>query len=230
MFLETPKNSWRKFFFEESQKPYFHTLMRTVEGDFRAHSVMPAKEWVFRAFNELDLPDVRCVILGMDPYPNPRFPVGLSFSIPHTETKIPQSLKNIYTEISNEYDDFRKPDHGDLSSWLTQGVMLLNSILTIKDGKTGSHKKIGWETFTDNAISYLSNHTNHVVFILWGNDARKKSILIDESKHLIIESAHPSPFSARKGFFGSNCFIRANAYLLEHEKTLIDWKSVSKKG
>ena len=178
-------------------------------------------ELTFAALNTTSLENVKVVILGQDPYHNYNQANGLSFSVKNGVT-IPPSLKNIFKELQSDLG-YKIPTSGDLELWAKQGVLLLNATLTVRAHKPGSHQKIGWETFTDKIISLISEKYEHIVFILWGNFAQQKVKLIDEKKHFIIKSVHPSPFSARNGFFGSKPFSKCNEYLTSVKKENIDW-------
>ena len=212
--------SWQEKLEEEFGKPYFEALMRFVKEEYASGTVYPNQENLFRAFEHTPFDRVKVVILGQDPYHGPKQAVGLSFAVEEGVT-LPPSLRNIYKELES---DLGKPvTHRDLARWATQGVLLLNATLTVRAVSPGSHQGKGWETFTDAVIRILSEEKEHVVFILWGNHARTKGAHIDRTKHLVIESAHPSPFSANRGFFGSRPFSKANAYLKEHGKEPIEW-------
>ena len=232
-------SSWKPFLDSEFKKPYFQELSGFLKETYKTKTIFPKKEAVFRAFST-DLNEVKVVILGQDPYHTPGAAMGLAFSVPETE-KIPPSLINIYKEIDSDlgkvYQDLKtmnpalslNPDDykhhnksGDLSSWAEQGVLLLNNVLTVEAHLAGSHRGKGWEIFTEDVIKYLNETRPHLIFILWGRDARNKKPLIDGTKHLILESAHPSPLSAHSGFFGSRPFSKANDFLRENgEKTII---------
>lgn len=186
-----------------------------------SEQIFPPKEEIFRAFSLTPINTVKVVILGQDPYHGQGEANGLAFSV-NKDISIPPSLKNIYKELNSDLG-LDIPKHGDLTAWAKQGVLLLNSILTVEKDKPGSHRKIGWEEYTDSLIKGISDRRENVVFILWGKYAESKKILIDESKHLILVSPHPSPFSARKGFFGSKPFSKTNAYLIKNNIEPIDW-------
>lgn len=205
--------SWRNILDEESGKPYFASLMTFVENAYSSSVVFPPKAKIFEAFNRTPFDDVKVVILGQDPYHEPGQAQGLSFYVPEN-VKPPPSLRNIAKELG------KMPD---LLSWADQGVLLLNATLTVEAHKAGSHQKKGWETFTDAAIKALAERRQNLVFILWGAYAQKKGEFIDRSRHLVIESAHPSPLSARRGFFGSRPFERANEYLAQNSLRTIEW-------
>ncbi|MDQ1300040.1 MAG: Uracil-DNA glycosylase [Patescibacteria group bacterium] len=214
--------SWRKRLEGEFEKPYFQELTKFVEEEYASGVVYPDSKNIFRAFELAPFEEVKVVILGQDPYHGPNQAIGLSFAVEEGIT-LPPSLRNIYKEI--ESDTGKKPlASGDLSRWAAQGVLLLNATLTVRAASPGSHHGKGWEEFTDAVIRVLSEEREHLVFILWGNYARTKGAHIDRTKHLVIESAHPSPFSARNGFFGSRPFSVANTYLFEKGKSAIEWR------
>lgn len=181
----------------------------------------PQKEDIFRALTLTPFNKVRVVILGQDPYHNENQANGLAFSV-SKDVKIPPSLRNIYKELNNDLS-IEIPKHGDLTKWALEGVLLLNSILTVEPHKPASHRNIGWEEYTDDIIKRINKEKQNIVFILWGNYAQEKGKHIDELKHFIIKSPHPSPFSARKGFFGSKPFSRCNNYLKKNRIKEIDW-------
>lgn len=184
--------------------------------------IFPAKENIFNAFKYTELDNLKVVILGQDPYHNYNQAHGLAFSV-QKGVDIPPSLQNIYKELARSIPEFKIPNHGYLVDWAKQGVFLLNTTLTVEAHKANSHKDIGWETFTDTVISKISENKHNVVFMLWGSHARKKKVLIDSSKHLILESTHPSPLSAHRGFLGCNHFVDCNKYLIEKKDQKIDW-------
>lgn len=194
--IQTPKNSW-KILSNEYKKRYFQNILSFLEKEIASgKNIYPLKENIFQAFELCPFENTRIIILGQDPYHGPRQAHGLSFSV-QDDVKLPPSLKNIYRELQNEGYTLESPlKSGDLEAWAKQGVLLLNSILTVEASKPASHAKIGWETFTDSVISKLSQGKDGLIFLLWGNFARSKKILIDTSKHHILEAPHPSPFSA----------------------------------
>jgi uracil-DNA glycosylase len=213
---------WAEALKPEFGKPYYAKLYRTVLKEYRTREIYPPSTDIFNAFAFTPLEKVRVVILGQDPYHEPGQANGLCFSV-HKGVRIPPSLVNIYKEL---HDDLgcAIPDHGDLTKWAKQGVMLLNTVLTVRAHAANSHKEIGWQEFTDAAIRVLANEDRPLVFILWGGQARKKKSMITNPKHLIIESAHPSPLSAYNGFFGSRPFSRCNDYLSKNGYDPIDWQ------
>ena len=195
--------------------------LRTLGNENPDKIICPEKDLIFKAFDLVSPQDVRVVLLGQDPYHGLGQAQGLSFSVPKT-VKIPPSLRNIFKELDQTIPSFVVPDHGDLTHWATQGVLLLNSILTVFQSEPASHRKIGWMTFTDAIIKVLSDRMDGLVFLLWGNYAKKKGKLIDPNKHLILEGAHPSPL-ARGAFLGSDHFNKTNHFLVNHNKSPIKW-------
>ena len=215
-------DSWRSFLNSEFDKPYFKELSAFLHDAYQTRQIFPAKTQVFSAFTT-DFNQIKVVILGQDPYHTPGAAMGLAFSVPKSQP-IPPSLVNIYKEILGDLGHASScASSGDLTSWQEQGVLLLNNVLTVEAHRAGSHRGKGWEIFTEATIRHLSADRDHLVFILWGRDARSKKPLIDSSKHLILESAHPSPLSAYGGFFGSKPFSRANQYLKTHNLPEINW-------
>ena len=213
---------WKEHLKEEFEKPYFTKLTNFVKEEYGKGPVYPLPKYIFRAFELTPFEKVKVVILGQDPYHGPKQAIGLSFAV-DTEVRLPPSLQNIFKEIESDLGEPLKHTDGNLSRWAKQGVLLLNATLTVRARSAGSHQGQGWEQFTDAVIKKLSDEREHLVFILWGNYARSKSNLIDWTKHLVIESAHPSPFSANNGFFGSKPFSKTNEYLKEHGEEPIDW-------
>ncbi|KKU78960.1 MAG: Uracil-DNA glycosylase [Parcubacteria group bacterium GW2011_GWA2_47_7] len=212
---------WEKLLHEEFAKPYFALLKKGVDEIYQHGLAFPAKEKMFRAFELCPPKDVRVVILGQDPYHTPGVADGLAFSTASLNP-IPPSLRNIFKEIAEEYGVPIRTNP-DLSDWAKQGVLLLNTSLTVDSGKANSHADIGWYEFTDAVVRTLSDQREHVVFMLWGNYAREKRVLIDRAKHLVLESPHPSPLSAYKGFFGNGHFRKANEYLRAHDRGEVSW-------
>ncbi|MGB7528506.1 uracil-DNA glycosylase [Sphingobacterium cellulitidis] len=215
--------SWDPIIKPLFQTPEIQKLSDFVIQERSLYQVFPEKDLVFNAFRLTSFPKLKVVILGQDPYHNDGQAHGLSFSVPQG-IAIPPSLRNIYTELVTDIPGFRYPTHGDLTKWAEQGVLLLNATLTVRAHEAGSHQKKGWEYFTDEVIKSISEQSEHVVFMLWGSYAIKKSGLIDQSKHLILTAVHPSPLSVYRGFFGSAHFSQANSYLSAHGKSAIDWQ------
>ena len=212
--------SWKPFLQSEFAKPYFQELSQFLHAAYETKRIFPAKAQVFRAFSS-DLNAVKVVILGQDPYHTPGAAHGLAFSVPDSQP-IPPSLVNIYKEIDTEYGSHANQT-GNLRAWQDQGVLLLNNVLTVEAHKAGSHRGKGWETFTEATVKYLNAERPHLVFVLWGRDARSKKVLIDTSKHLVLESAHPSPLSAYNGFFGNGHFRKTNEFLQAQGLPEIVW-------
>ena len=213
-------DSWKPFLKTEFDKPYFKELSKFLHQAYETKTIYPKKSLVFSAF-ATDLNEVKVVILGQDPYHTPGAAHGLAFSVPDT-APIPPSLVNIYKEIDNDIGHHKNAT-GNLRNWQNQGVLLLNTVLTVEAHKAGSHRGKGWETFTTEVIKYLNETRPHLVFILWGRDARNKKSLIDAKKHLILESPHPSPLSAYNGFFGNHHFSKTNEFLKAHDMNIIEW-------
>lgn len=213
--------SWKKHLNGEFTKPYFMSLVEFVKDEYSKHTVYPPGKEIFRAFDLTDFDNVKVVILGQDPYHGPKQANGLAFSV-RDGLQMPPSLVNIFKEIKQEYGK-EFPPSGNLERWAKQGVLLLNATLTVRARQAGSHQKKGWEEFTDSVIKHISEEKEDVVFMLWGAYAQKKGAIIDESKHLVLKSPHPSPFSADRGFFGNDHFKKANEFLKEKGKEEIDW-------
>jgi len=214
--------SWKEALEEEFGKDYFAELAEFVRKEYTKGGIYPPPKQVFRAFELTPFTNVEVVILGQDPYHGAGQANGLSFAV-NQGVRLPPSLQNIFKEIKDDIG-VEPEANGDLTRWATQGVLLLNATLTVKASTPGSHQGKGWELFTDAAIKALSDKREGLVFVLWGNYARQKGSVIDRSKHLVIESPHPSPFSAHNGFFGSKPFSKANEYLLKKNKKLINWR------
>lgn len=213
------QNDWAKLLQDEFKKSYFLDLTDFLDNAYKNNIIYPRKSHIFKAFNLTPFEEVKVVILGQDPYHGDNQAHGLSFSVP-TGEKLPPSLKNIYKEL---YEDLKiSRITGNLEDWASQGVLLLNDVLTVERGKARSHRKKGWELFTKSIIELLNHSKQPIVFILWGNDAIKKETLIDE-KHIIIKGPHPSPLSAYRGFFGSKCFSLCNEHLTHLKRTPINW-------
>jgi uracil-DNA glycosylase len=214
---------WLKVLEGEFDQPYMKSLKNFLQEEKQAgFTVFPKGSDIFNAFKHTPFDKVKVVILGQDPYHGIGQAHGLSFSVQKGVVP-PPSLKNIYKELADEFPDFKAPNHGELTAWADQGVLLLNSTLTVRAHTAGSHQKRGWEQFTDKVITELSAKKTGLVFILWGNYAKQKEVLIDKSKHFIISSAHPSPFSAYNGFFGSKPFSKTNEILKKQGKEEINW-------
>lgn len=216
------KNDWEEILKDEFEKDYFKTLMKKVEEEYSISKCHPDKENIFRSLNETSYKDVKVVILGQDPYHEEGQAIGLAFAV-SKDTKIPPSLKNIYKELHEDVG-FKIPQHGDASKWAKEGVLLLNAVLTVRDGEAASHDKYGWQEFTDSIIRKLNEKNEPVVFLLWGNYARSKKVLITNPKHLVLEAAHPSPLSASRGFFGCKHFSKTNEYLKKNGLKEVDWQ------
>ena len=216
------ENSWKSVLRDEFDKDYFVRLTEFVREEYRtAEAVFPPGNKIFAAFDATPFDEVKVVILGQDPYHNYGQANGLCFSVGDS-VQMPPSLVNIFKEVNS---DTRAPipTSGDLTRWARQGVLLLNATLTVRAHQAASHQGRGWEQFTDAAVAALSARRENLVFLLWGNYAKRKGAVIDRSKHLVLESAHPSPLSAYHGFFGNHHFSRANAYLVEHGKAPVVW-------
>lgn len=214
-------DSWQKRLQKEFDQPYFARLAAFVKDEYVHYQVLPKGSQIFHIFNACPFEQVKVVILGQDPYPTPGQYYGVCFSVPE-HTPVPGSLANIYQEIHTDLG-LPVPASGCLDKWVEQGVFSMNTVLTVRAYQTGSHKGKGWETFTDAVIRLLSEEREHLVFMLWGAYAKEKIPLIDQHKHLILTAAHPSPRSADHGFFGCRHFSKANAFLVQHGMTPIDW-------
>lgn len=213
---------WDKILEEEYKKDYFINMLKTLQIEYRTKTIFPPKHDVFKALRLTDYDNIKIVILGQDPYHGTGEAEGLSFSV-QDGIKKPPSLKNIFKELKDDLG-YIEPESGSLVKWAKEGVLLLNSLLTVEKDKPLSHKKLGWETFTDEIIKKINEKETPVVFILWGAYARSKKAYITNPKHFIIESAHPSPFSARYGFFGSKPFSRANNFLISKKISPVNFK------
>ena len=214
-------NDWDLILKQEFEQPYMKELFNQLHQQYETEVVYPPKNEVFHAFQLTPYSEVKVVILGQDPYHGPNQANGLSFSV-EAGTKLPPSLRNIFNELVEDIK-CEYPSSGDLSKWAKQGILLLNTTLTVKEGQPMSHVGMGWETFTDAVLRYLNEKPTPVVFILWGKHAQSKKKLIDLNKHFVIESAHPSPLSARRGFFGSAPFSKTNEFLASKGLNPIDW-------
>jgi uracil-DNA glycosylase len=221
MFIKN--QSWNNQLKSEFQKPYFLELMLQVEQEYATTTCFPPKELIFNAFEQFDFEETKVVIIGQDPYHGSGEANGLCFSV-NDGVAIPPSLKSIFTEINSEYDRILFPTSGNLERWSKQGVLLLNAGLTVRQDAANSHKHLKWNLFTDAVIQLLNDNCTHLVFLLWGSFAHKKGKMITREKHLVLETGHPSPLSANRGFwFGNNHFKLTNEYLLNNEKKEIEW-------
>ncbi len=216
------ENNWRKIIEEATAMDSYQKLRNFLKEEYKVHTIFPEKERIWTAFEWTDFKDVKVVILGQDPYHGVGQAHGLTFSV-QPGTKIPPSLRNIYKELENDLG-IPPVEHGYLKSWADQGVLLLNTVLTVRKGEAGSHRGKGWEELTDYVISSLNQKDKAIVFILWGAEARKKRLLINEEKHFVLTSAHPSPLSAYRGFFGSNPFTKTNKILKKTGQKEINWR------
>jgi uracil-DNA glycosylase len=215
--------SWLAVIGDELEKPYMQALRHFIKEEKAAGKVIfPPSPLIFNAFNHTPFDQVRVVIIGQDPYHGPNQAHGLSFSVPQG-VDLPPSLQNIYKEIAADLN-IKMCRNGDLTPWADQGVLLLNATLTVEQAKAGAHQGKGWEAFTDAAIAALNTHREGLVFVLWGSYAQKKGAFIDESKHLVLKSVHPSPLSAHRGFFGNHQFSTINQYLSQRGQTPINWQ------
>ncbi len=215
------EESWKKLLQEEFNKEYFEKLVEFVKQEYKTQSVFPPGSQIFRALDECSFDSLKVVILGQDPYHTPGVANGLAFGAREGQ-RIPPSLLNIYKEIQAEFGT-QIPTSPDLTRWARQGVLLLNTTLTVRSGTPMSHKDKGWELFTDAIIRLVSENKEHVVFMLWGAHAGSKKSLIDANRHLVLSSPHPSPFSADRGFFGNGHFKKANDYLARNRQKEIEW-------
>ncbi len=212
---------WKEQLEDEFEKPYFTSLTGFVKSEYAAQKIYPPGKLIFNAFEKCPFDKTKVVILGQDPYHEPGQAHGLCFSVPDG-VSLPPSLQNIFKEIKNDLG-IAVPKSGNLERWAEQGVFLLNATLTVRAHQAGSHQKRGWEMFTDKVITLLSESREHLVFLLWGAYAQRKSELINTSKHLILSSVHPSPLSAHRGFFGNHQFSKTNEYLKSHGKSPVNW-------
>jgi len=215
--------SWIPYLGEQFEADYFNSLKQSLQEEKQnGYTVYPRGKEIFRAFNETPFDQVKVVIIGQDPYHGPKQANGLCFSV-HKGIKFPPSLMNIFHEIQNDLG-INIPPHGDLEKWSHQGVLLLNAMLTVRAGEAGSHRKLGWENFTNGVIEQVSQQKEGVIFMLWGKFAQEKQALINEDQHFILEAPHPSPFSANRGFFGCGHFSKANEILKSIGRSPVDWK------
>jgi len=216
------EESWKELLKDEFNADYFSKLKDFILEEKKQYVIYPPGKLIFNAYDKTPVNNVKVVILGQDPYHGEGQAHGLCFSVP-SGIHPPPSLINIFKELQNDLG-LKIPNHGNLEKWASQGVLLLNATLTVRANQARSHFNKGWEYFTDATIKNINNHKEHVVFLLWGNDAKAKESLIDSSKHLILKAAHPSPFSASYGFFGCRHFSQTNKYLEEHGIQPIDWQ------
>jgi uracil-DNA glycosylase len=214
--------TWKNFLSSELEKPYFKDLLQKVDEEYQNCTCFPPKDLIFNAFNQFDFDNLKVVIIGQDPYHGDGEANGLCFSV-NDGVKIPPSLRNIFTEINNEYERVFFPSSGNLERWAKQGILLLNATLTVRKDTPNSHKQLDWQKFTDALIEKISDEKEAVVFLLWGSFAQKKGIKIDRDKHLVLECGHPSFASVHKKWFGNNHFKLTNAYLISKDKSVIDW-------
>lgn len=221
--VATPMMLWHELLEEEFEKPYLKELFDRVTKDRHENIVFPIHAHTFTALEETPPDKVKVVILGQDPYHGFEQAHGLAFSVQRGQ-RVPPSLVNIYKELEQDIPDFRRPGHGCLLKWAQEGVLLLNSVLTVRSGEPGSHRSWGWETFTNVLIQKLSEDKEGLVFLLWGRYAQEKTMFIDSMKHTVLTSAHPSPLSAKKGFFGCRHFSKANEALVAAGKEPVDWQ------
>lgn len=220
--LENIRPGWKSFLIEETQKQYFIELNNFLTGEYNSKkTIFPQQQSIFECLNRIDIDEVKIVILGQDPYHGEGQAHGLAFSVPEGQ-KLPPSLKNIFKELESDLGK-NPPSSGDLSHWLNQGVLLLNTVLTVEKSKAGSHQKKGWEIFTNRIIEIINTNCKEIVYILWGSPAQKKMSLLDKNSNLIIHSPHPSPLSSYRGFFGSRPFSKTNNYLAKNGKKTIHW-------
>ena len=220
------KPHWQQIIKQAQLQDYYCQLQSEITKQ-RSQGIViyPEQIDVFRAFEFIDLPDIKVIVLGQDPYHGEHQAHGLAFSV-QKGIKVPPSLVNIYKELATDIEGFVTPNHGNLTAWAEQGVLLLNTVLTVQQGQAHSHAKLGWETFTDTIIEHINQQNNGCVFILWGAHAQKKGRNIDENKHLILNGPHPSPLSAYRGFFGCKHFSKANAWLAKKGRTVVSWGSL----
>jgi len=214
-------SGWKSVLSEEFKKDYYKNLQSFVQQEYKNNKIYPPRSLVFNAFLQCSYKDLKVVIIGQDPYHSEGQANGLCFSV-NDGVRIPPSLRNIFKELKNDTGkEIYKS--GNLTSWASQGVLMLNAILTVRDGQAGSHSKKGWEIYTDAVIREINKQKDHIVFILWGNYAIQKGKIIDRNKHLVLTSVHPSPLSASRGFFGNNHFSRTNKYLIQFGVNPIIW-------
>ncbi|WP_027438255.1 uracil-DNA glycosylase [Lachnospira multipara] len=217
------KQGWKSRLDDEFKKDYYLKLEDFINHEYENEEIFPTRENLFTALNLTDISEVKVVILGQDPYHDVNQAHGLSFSVPQSQKKIPPSLKNIYKELESDCNCYI-PNNGNLTKWANQGVLLLNTVLTVRAHKPASHKGKGWEKFTDRIIEELNKEDRPIVFLLWGNPAKEKLKMLNNSKHLVLCAAHPSPLSAYRGFFGCKHFSKTNEFLINNKLSPIDWQ------
>lgn len=216
-------NDWLPYLEQEFKKDYYRELYSFVKDEYSKHIIYPPSEDIFNALHFTPLSKVKVVILGQDPYHEYNQAHGLSFSVPKDQLKIPPSLQNIYKELHDELGCYI-PNNGYLKKWADQGVLLLNTVLTVRAHEAFSHKEHGWEQFTDAIISAVNKQDRPIVYLLWGTPSQKKSVMLDNPKHLVLKAAHPSPLSVYRGFWGCGHFAKCNEFLQSHGETPIDWQ------
>lgn len=217
------EKSWEQAVGAELHKPYMNELRSFLKSEYKSKTIFPPAKLIFQAFDKTPFDEIKVVILGQDPYHRRGQAHGLAFSV-QKQVEIPPSLRNIYLAIKNDYPDFTIPSHGNLSYWAEQGVLLLNTVLTVREGLAGSHHGKGWEQFTDCVIKTISEKKENVIFLLWGSPAKRKEALINSKKHHVLKSVHPSPLSAYRGFLNCRHFIETNRILIENGRKAIDWQ------
>ncbi len=215
------EKSWKSLLADEFEKDYFNELTEFVRDEYKTHTIYPPAKLIFNAFDQCSFDNLKVVIIGQDPYHGPNQAHGLCFSV-NDGVAFPPSLRNIFKEIKNDLGK-EIPESGNLSHWGEQGVLLINATLTVRANQAGSHQKKGWEQFTDAVIHKINEQKQNIVFILWGNFAIKKGLFIDQNKHLVLSSVHPSPLSASRGFFGNKHFSRTNDFLIQNSQSPINW-------
>ena len=216
-------NDWLNAIGEEFEKPYYLELRRFLANEYRTRKIFPAADDIFNAFHFTPLSNVKALILGQDPYHGDRQAIGACFAVPPDQKEIPPSLVNIYKELQDDIG-LKIPNHGYLKKWADEGVLLLNTVLTVRAHQANSHQGMGWEQFTDAVIEALDGQDRPIVFFLWGRPAQAKSRMLSNPAHLVLEAPHPSPLSAHRGFFGCRHFSRANEFLKENGADPIDWQ------
>jgi len=216
------EDSWKKVLNDELNQPYFNELIEFVIQEYQQHTIFPAKNLIFRAFDECPFDQVKVVIVGQDPYHTKGMADGLCFSVPSEVQKLPPSLRNILAELETDLG-IKQRTNGDLISWANQGVLMINTVLTVREGVADSHAGMGWEKFTDGVIRELNSRRQGIVYILWGNKALKKGANLDEENNLLLTAPHPSPLSSYRGFFDSKPFSKTNEYLRSKSLKEISW-------